>query len=183
MGLVSRALFRLPTAIYVHPDLAVKELSHGQLVDIFVGKITNWAQVGGPDLRVRVVRREDTDSSLSVLRRSMPGWKDLAFTSRAKTAVTTQDAVETVKANKGAIGFGPYSRDLDAGTNVVLVGGLHPTDTSYPSAVTVSYVWHQSRITQTVEAFVRYSYSRNAQTFLQAQGAVPTRQAELAVSN
>lgn len=183
MGLVSRALFRLPTAIYAHPDLPTKDLTHAQLVDIFIGKVTNWSQVGGPDLRVRVVRREDTDSSLSVLRGSMPGWSELAFTSRAKTAVTTQDAVETVKANKGAIGFGPYSRDLNAATNVLRIAGLHPTDTQYPSAVTVSFVWHERRVTQTVEAFVRYAYSQKAQAFLLEQGAVPNKTADLVISN
>lgn len=183
MGLVSRALFRLPTAIYAHGDLTLDALSHSQLVDIFIGKVTNWAQVGGPDLRIRVVRREDTDSSLSVLRNSMPGWSDLAFTSRAKTAVTTQDAVETVKANRGAIGFGPYSRQLDTSTNVLRIGGLHPTDANYPSAVTVSFVWHQSRLTETVASFVNFSYSQKARSFLLDQGAVPSKEPQLTMSN
>ncbi|MEL6946814.1 MAG: substrate-binding domain-containing protein [Pseudomonadota bacterium] len=173
MGLKIRPLFRLPTAIYAHPDVALDELSFEQLVDIFIGKTTNWSDLGGPDLRIRVVRREDTDSSLSVLRASMPGWSDLLFTSRAKTAVTTQDAVETVKANRGAIGFGPYSRQLDETTQVMKINGRHPTDSAYLSAVTVSFVWHEARVTEVMRQFVQFAYSEVAQGLLREQGAVP----------
>ena len=43
----------------------------------------------------------------------MPGWKTLAITEKSKTATTTQDGVDTVKAVEGAIGFGPYTKELE----------------------------------------------------------------------
>ena len=61
-------------------------------------------------MRIKVVRREDQDSTLLVLRQSMPGWKDLAITEKSKTAVTTQDCIDTVKEVPGAIGFGPFTQ-------------------------------------------------------------------------
>ena len=65
------------------------------------------------DVRIKVVRREDADSTLQVLRQSMPGWKDLAITEKSKTAVTTQDCIDTVKEVPGAIGFGPFTKALE----------------------------------------------------------------------
>lgn len=39
-------------AVVVRPDLAVKELTIGQLRDIYSNRIQNWKQVGGPDLKI-----------------------------------------------------------------------------------------------------------------------------------
>ncbi|MFD0916423.1 substrate-binding domain-containing protein [Pseudahrensia aquimaris] len=172
-GLVARAMFRLPSAIYTHPDLAIESLSHEQLIGIYSGAVNNWAALGGPDLRIKVVRREDTDSTLAVLRRSMPGWDDLELTTRSKIAVTTQDSVESVKSTLGAIGFGPFSRVLEESVNVLKIEGLHPTDQGYFSAVTVSYVWRRDDLRDDAKAFVDYGQSPKAQALLSALGAVP----------
>jgi len=53
------ALDGLP--ILVHPSNAVKNLTVAQVREIFMGKITNWKQVGGPDLAIVSVSR-DTNS-------------------------------------------------------------------------------------------------------------------------
>src|ERR1044071_9622170 len=102
-GLIATPVFRLPSAFFVHRAAGVTGLTSAQLADIYSGKVTNWKDVGGQDLRIKVVRREDADSTLQVLRQSMPGWKDLPITEKSKTAVTTQDCTDTVKAVPGAI--------------------------------------------------------------------------------
>src|SRR3954470_16292715 len=67
-GLVATPVFRLPSAFFVHRSAGVHSLTSAQLADIYRGKITNWRDVGVSDARVRVVRREDQDSTLLVLR-------------------------------------------------------------------------------------------------------------------
>lgn len=44
-------------AIAVHPDLAVPGITVTQLRDIYTGQITNWSQVGGPDLPIILYSR------------------------------------------------------------------------------------------------------------------------------
>ena len=73
-GLRALPLVRIPAAIFVHPDAKIDKVTAEQLAGVFSGQITNWQEIGGDDLRIRVVRREDTDSTLTVLRDSMPGW-------------------------------------------------------------------------------------------------------------
>jgi len=53
------ALDGLP--ILVHPSNPVKNLTVAQVRDIYMGKITNWKQVGGPDLAIVYISR-DTNS-------------------------------------------------------------------------------------------------------------------------
>jgi phosphate transport system substrate-binding protein len=155
------------------PEAGVRKLTSGQLAGIFSGQIENWSEVGGADLKVRVVRREETDSTLIVLRSSMPGWKELALTSRSKMATTTQDAVETVKRVPGAIGFGPYSRGLEDGAIVLAIDGKHPLDTGYPSAVTLSLIYKEAALDQDARAFLSFANSSKARKVLIDGGGVP----------
>ena len=139
-GLVATPVFRLPSAFFVHRSAGVAGVTSAQLADIYRGKITNWREVGGADVRIKVVRREDQDSTLLVLRQSMPGWKDLVITEKSKMAVTTQDGIDTVKEVQGAIGFGPFTKALEMELAVLKVDARYPTDRDYPSAVTLSFV-------------------------------------------
>jgi phosphate transport system substrate-binding protein len=45
-------------AILVSSDVPVRNLSTKQIINIFMGKITNWKEVGGPDLPVMVWHRK-----------------------------------------------------------------------------------------------------------------------------
>ncbi|MBG1266799.1 CHAT domain-containing protein [Nostoc sp. WHI] len=48
-------------AIAVHPDLSIPGLTLGQIKDIYTGKITNWNQVGGLDLKITAYSRRFED--------------------------------------------------------------------------------------------------------------------------
>lgn len=173
LGLVSTPVFQLPSAFFVHRSAGVGGLSTQQLADIYAGKIKNWNEVGGPDLRIRVVRREEADSTLSVLRTSMPGWKDLVITEKSKLALTTQDCVNSVKEVEGAIGFGPYTKQLDTDLTVLKIDGKFPTDRGYPSAVTVSFVHKKTTVTPQAKGFVDYVHTPKAKDLMISMGGVP----------
>jgi phosphate transport system substrate-binding protein len=172
-GLVATPVFRLPSAFFVHRGAGVKGLTNAQLAGIYAGKITNWRDVGGADLRIRVVRREEQDSTLLVLRQSMPGWKDLAITEKSKTAVTTQDCIDTVKEVQGAIGFGPFTKALEMELSVLKIDGHYPTERNYPSAVTLSFVHKDSTVTPDAKEFIAYAKAGKAKTVLTSMGGVP----------
>jgi phosphate transport system substrate-binding protein len=72
LGLVATPVFRLPSAFFLHRSAGVSAMTFEQIADVYAGKITNWREVGGADLRIKVVRREEADSTLTVLRQTMP---------------------------------------------------------------------------------------------------------------
>ena len=172
-GLIATPVFRLPSAFFVHRSAGVSSLTTAQLADIYRGKITNWRDVGGPDVRIKVVRREDQDSTLLVLRQSMPGWKDLAITEKSKMAVTTQEGIDTVKEVPGAIGFGPFTKALEMELVVLKIDGHYPTDRDYPSAVTLSFVHKETTVTPEAKRFIGYVKAAKAKTVLTSMGGVP----------
>lgn len=125
------------------------------------------------DIRIRVVRREDADSTLTTLRANMPGWKNLEITERSKTAVSTQEAVESVRLTDGAIGFGPYSKILDIGTTVLEIDGHHPSQPGYPSTGELAYVYRPEGLPNDVSKFIAFSRAGEAAEIIRSYGALP----------
>ncbi len=100
---------------FVNESVGIENLDADQLYAIYSGQIKNWADVGGDQGKIRVVRREQGDSSLNVLRRSLPGFTDIAITPVSKTVTTTRKTFSVVNSTRGAIGFGPYADALQTG--------------------------------------------------------------------
>lgn len=169
-GLIYTPVVRIPSAIMVHPSTGVKGLTSAQLAGIYAGDITNWKEVGGADLRIKVVRREDADSTLGVLRASMPGWKDLVITPKSKTAVTTQEAYDTVRDVEGSIGFGPYSKQLEPSVAVLAIDGKRISDRDYPSAVTLAFIHKTATLTPDAKAFLDFVRTDKARHVLSNMG-------------
>lgn len=172
-GLVYVPVAKVPCAFFVHPGAGVAQLSGEQLAGIYAGRISNWKDVGGADQRIRVVRREEADSTLTALRATMQGWRDLEITERSKTAVSTQEAVETVRLTEGAIGFGPYTRLLDIGTKVLMIDGLHPSDPRYPSSGEFAYVYKAGSLSPEAEKFIAFTRESDASSVIRDFGAIP----------
>jgi phosphate transport system substrate-binding protein len=172
-GLVYKPVALLPSAIFVNPNAGVKSVTTAQLANIFTGQIQNWKEVGGADMRIRVVRREDSDSTLIVLRASMPSWKDLAITEKSKMAMTTQEAIASVREVPGAVGWGPFSKDLETGLTVLKIDGKFPTDEGYPSNVTLALIYNKSTVTPEAKTFVEFCETKKAREIIARLGSVP----------
>ena len=54
-GLVVTALSSSEALVCTHPSVGLKSLTDAQLRDILTGKVTNWKDVGGADLPIKVV--------------------------------------------------------------------------------------------------------------------------------
>ncbi|GGG26503.1 PstS family phosphate ABC transporter substrate-binding protein [Chelatococcus composti] len=173
-GIVAVPFLKLPSAFYVHRSAGISSLTGAQLRAIFAGNIENWREVGGNDLRVRVVRREDRDSTLLVLRATMPGWDNLVITDKSKTAFTTQEGIESVRDVEGAIGWGPYSTSLPEQIVVLSVDGLFPTDEGYPSANTIELIYNEKTVTPEARDFLAFISSPEAREIVRRMGGVPT---------
>ncbi|QSJ20939.1 substrate-binding domain-containing protein [Nostoc sp. UHCC 0702] len=70
----------------VHPNLNIPGLTVDQYDAIFAGKITNWRQVGGPDLKIQLYGKKDRDAG-----------------DRFKLTQTTTEALRLVAADPAGI--------------------------------------------------------------------------------
>lgn len=90
------------TAI-VHSSNSVKSLTHAQLQGLFSGKITNWKEVGGPDLAVIPVLPSPSDGVFGSFTVSIMQGSPFAPNSRKVNLAT--DLPKVVAQLPGAIAF------------------------------------------------------------------------------
>ena len=58
-------------AIIVNPENPVRQLTREQLENIFRGKITNWKEVGGKDMKIVVYSRETSSGTYGFFKESV----------------------------------------------------------------------------------------------------------------
>ncbi len=126
-------------AVYVHTTNPVKELSVAQLGEIYLGNITNWKQVGGPDATIILYGRENSSGTYGFFKEHVLKNKD--FSARVQTLPGTAAVVNAVAKDPNGIGYGGAAyakgvRDVgmkkDAGSAAVLPVAATVKDGSYP---------------------------------------------------
>jgi phosphate transport system substrate-binding protein len=91
-------------AFYTHRNLNIPGLSINQLQDIFMGKVTNWKQVGGPNLPiVPISLNPETNSSIKYLFANIKGAK---LGSNVQIVRDYTEQTRKVAATPGAISYG-----------------------------------------------------------------------------
>lgn len=126
MGLVGQAIIAHPTVT------GVTSLNSQQITDIFSGKITNWSEVGGPDMKIALYVRDEDDSSTKGLRKAILG--EALFPDTATTLTSQSDMIISVEGTPGAIGVAAWPSMLAIKANVqsIAINGVKPNDASYP---------------------------------------------------
>lgn len=117
----------ITVAPVVNKDLGVKNLTSKQLKNIFTGKIKNWKEVGGPDLKIMLVTRPTSSGTRALFKQYALGGAEEA----SKSALETDDSgtlMETVEKNKGAIGYVALSYMVGVEDAVtVKIDGVEPS--------------------------------------------------------
>ncbi len=97
-------------AVAANKGVTVDNLTTAQVVDIFTGKTTNWKDVGGPDLAIKIVSRPKGSGTRTTFDRIvLNGGKANGSVAEANGINLTEDSSATVaKAiadNPGAVGY------------------------------------------------------------------------------
>ncbi len=69
-------------AIVVHPENPVKQLTVDQVIQIFLGRLTNWSEVGGPDRPIRVHTRPDRSGTYQFFCKSVLAGRSVTSSAR-----------------------------------------------------------------------------------------------------
>ncbi len=112
-------------AVIVNPANPVKNLTTEQVQDIFSGEITNWNEVGGPDLAIGLVNRDEASGTREAFSKIVMG--DVRFDRGAVVLPGTGQVRAVVAEVKGAVGYISLGFVTDE-VRAVAIDGVQPSE-------------------------------------------------------
>ena len=182
LGLTETMFARDALGVVINSELDIKDLSSEQLNGIYSGKITNWKEVGGEDLAITVVSREDGSGSRDVFEEKLGlldgDGKSLLATDKAIIANSTGAVVENIETKKGAIGYVSIGELDNEKIKAVTVDGIAPTQENVLAnkyAINRPFIMISKDESDTVKAFLEFMLSEEGQKIVVDKGLVSVK--------
>lgn len=160
--------------VVTHPSNPVQNITMEQVKQIFTGDITNWKQLGGDDLEIVVVSREDGSGSRDAFQ-EIVGYESGQLIRNAIVASGNGNIKTTVATNKHAIGFISFEY-IDESIATLNINGVAPTaenvlNDTYALARPFLFV-HQEDVSQAGTQFIEFILSSDGQEIVEQAGAI-----------
>jgi phosphate transport system substrate-binding protein len=158
----------------VHPKNKVNGLTIDQLSQIYQGKITNWKEVGGDDLKIIVVSRDSSSGTFEA-------WGHLVLsnakvTPKAQLQASSGAVVQAVSKNRYAIGYVGIGY-VDKSVKGLTVNGIPASaktalSKEYPIARPL-YMYTDGQPEGVVANFIKFVLSPAGQKLVSKEGFIP----------
>ncbi len=174
-GIVENVVAIDGIAVVVNPANGVSNLTQDQLKQIYTGEVTNWSEVGGPDMTIVVVGRESGSGTRSAFEELLGIEDKCAY---AQELDSTGGVATTVSSTEGAVGY--LSLDaLDDTVKAVQIDGVDATEENITAGTyalqrpfvmaTKGEISEQSEL---VQGFFEYMYSEQGQQVVSQVGLI-----------
>jgi phosphate transport system substrate-binding protein len=176
-GITPRQIAVDVIAIVVHPSNPVKSLTMDQLRGIYMGKTTDWSEVGGQSRPIVAVVREKNSGTRGAFNELVLDNQEPAAPS-VQTAVTAGDVAAAVAGNPAAIGYVGFG-NLESSLRVVAIDGVLPTEETAQSGayrLVRPLFLLAGPLTQPLAlTFVDFTLGAEGQQIVKANGWVPVK--------
>lgn len=169
-------------AVVVNPTNKVSQLTREQLEGIFTGKIINWKEVGGEDLKIIAYSRESSSGTYEFFKEKVLNKKNYA-TSVLLTPATGA-IIQSISQTEGAIGYvglAYLTKNVKAlkvsynqGKTYFAPSMAAAKDKTYP-IVRPLYYYYLASVEKKVKPFVDYVLSAEGQKIVEQVGYVPVK--------
>lgn len=163
--------------VVTHPTNNVKDLSMEQVKQIFTGEITNWKELGGEDLEIVVVSREDGSGSRDAFQEIV----DYGSGELIKNAIIASgngNIKTTVATNKHAVGFISFEY-VDETIAPLKIDGVEPTAKNVLNGqykLSRPFLFVYKELSDNGQQFIDYILSDAGQEIVAETGAIPVNQ-------
>jgi len=169
-------------AVVVHPSNKVENLTREQLEGIFTGKIKNWKEVGGEDLRIIPYARETSSGTYEFFRESV--LKNKNYMTGIMSMPATGAVVQSVSQTKGAIayiGLAYMNRTVksihvsyDKGKTYIEPSVENAKNSTYPIVRPLFY-YYEAKSEKTVKPFIDFVLSDAGQKIVSEIGFITVK--------
>ncbi|MDN4608308.1 phosphate ABC transporter substrate-binding protein [Sporosarcina highlanderae] len=165
--------------VVTHPTNKVKNLTLEQVKKIFTGKVTNWKELGGDDLEIVVVSREDGSGSRDAFQ-EIVDYSSGELVRSAIIASGNGNIKTTVAMNKHAVGFISFEY-IDESISTIDIDGVQATaenvlQQQYKLARPFLFVHMDKGLTDAGQKFIDFILSPDGQVIVSETGAIPVNE-------
>jgi phosphate transport system substrate-binding protein len=174
-GLTAMVAARDGIAVIVNPLNPLKDLSTGQIRDIFNGKIRNWKDAGGEDRPIRVVSRETGSGTRSSFEDIIGG---ISLLKESLVQDSNGTIRETVANDRDSIGYLSLGLLNDKVRAVKVDGGVCSDEAILAGRyklVRPIYLLTQANASGVAADFVAYVLSSLGQDTIRRNGLLPAK--------
>ncbi|KWZ83008.1 MAG: phosphate ABC transporter substrate-binding protein PstS family protein [Heyndrickxia coagulans] len=144
-------------------DIGVDNLTKQQLIDIFTGKIKNWKEVGGKDLKIVVINRAEGSGTRAVFEKQA---LDGATAVKAQEQDSSGTVQKIVNETPGAISYLAFSY-INNKVKALKVDGVEPTEenvkTNKWKIWAYEHMYTKGKATGLTKKFIDYMLSDEVQ--------------------
>lgn len=166
-------------AIVVNPANKVTNLTREQLEGIFTGKITNWKEVGGEDMKIVPYSRETSSGTYEFFKESV--LKNKNYMNGIMSMPATGAIVQSISQTKGGIGYiglaylnnsvKPIHVSYDNGKTYTAPSVANAKNKTYP-IVRPLYYYYEAKSEAKVKPFIDYVLSPAGQKIVSEVGFI-----------
>lgn len=178
-GLVYIPLGRDPVAFIGGAAVSIKGLTQAQAVDAYLGKVTNWRELGGKPGPIRAIGREPTDASRQAINRVVKPFNGMTFGDGIKMVHLDPEMVELLDRFPGSLGFLNRSGLGFSKTKVVFLNldGVEPTPQNvgtgrYPLWLEFGLIHKTGKLGPGARAFIEFVQSSSGIRILREHGVL-----------
>lgn len=164
--------------IVTHPSNKVKNLTMEQVKQIFTGEVTNWSELGGDDMEIVVVSREDGSGSRDAFQ-EIVGYSSGELVRSAIIASGNGNIKTTVANNKHAVGFISFEY-IDDSISTIDIDGVEATaenvlQQKYSLSRPFLFVYKDGNLSEAGQQFIDFILSEEGQFIAEEAGAIPIK--------
>ena len=164
--------------VVTHPSNKVKDLTMEQVKQIFTGEVTNWKELGGDDMEIVVVSREDGSGSRDAFQ-EIVDYSSGELVRSAIVASGNGNIKTTVAMNKHAVGFISFEY-IDESISTVDINGVEATaenvlQQTYSLSRPFLFVYKEEHLSTEGQQFIDYILSPKGQNIVSEAGVIPLK--------
>lgn len=169
-------------AVVVNPGNKVSQLTREQLEGIFTGKIKNWKDVGGEDMKIVVYSRETSSGTYEFFKEHVMKQKN--FAANVLSMPATGAIIQSISQTKGGIGYvglAYVNKDVKAlkisyNQGKTFIGPSMETakNKSYPIIRPLQY-YYNIKFAVKIKPYMDYVLSTTGQKVIEQVGYVPLK--------
>ncbi|MGR6874429.1 substrate-binding domain-containing protein [Pseudomonas sp. HK3] len=166
-------------AIVVNPKNSINQLNKEQLGLIYSGEVTNWSELGGPNVKIALFARDENSGTWDSFKNMVLG-KRFKLSADARRFESSENLVRNVLQNEGGIGFIGMAF---VGESKLLAISDGPTQAFKPSQLTVAtedyalsrrlfFYTHRQPANAYVQEFMRFAQGIKGQSIVRSEGFI-----------